>query len=381
MDEGPEWPVPYGLNPSTPTWAVPDDVDESSNLPINKDVRAYLSECLSLLPNRVIYCPEQQCVVGMRGSMRAPDSYAEYPMLSIYFAKHRMKKYPFDALRNGIVWPEPYVVLNTIMRRLKTHRFLKENPESEEIPERIRNVIAPGLEIPPGSEGDLLEVTYQDRKTAEGHLTKIFEGPEAKQDLDGFFDGLLGPDHASLYHNKTRIRVSSSIQFRSNAERLQVAQFVRKVWYVEKILSLTKKISEESQSVISDPEAVWDILADLQNEWTYNSDQDSIIGDVAIFIKTRPSVLEEFREQLKESRLMMYAKIRNWLPKGEKFKIYRGTTIADDGSVKVSLNFTEHAQVTSAFVALKVLPLTGQNFVYKVEITFECRYMSKTNEG
>ncbi|QLL31843.1 hypothetical protein HG536_0B07110 [Torulaspora globosa] len=96
----------------------------------------------------------------MRRWMTVPDSFAEYPLLAIYFAKFRLRKYPFDVLRNDINWPEPYVVLNTIMKRLRSHRFLKGNADAATIPEDIRKVIALGVVIPNGLEDEVLEMPY-----------------------------------------------------------------------------------------------------------------------------------------------------------------------------------------------------------------------------
>lgn len=199
---------PLALQGPVPSWADPPVQDGREIAPSNEEVRAYLIECFFLLPHRVIYCPSHGCVVGMRGYMNVPDSYAEYPMLAIYFRKFRLRKYPIDVLRNDITWPAPCVVLNTIMRRLRSHRFLKSNRNAATIPDDIRKAISPNLEIPSGKEGEILEVPYSERKSGANQVVKEFEG-DAKEEVEDFFDELLSASHAELCLNRTVIRVTS----------------------------------------------------------------------------------------------------------------------------------------------------------------------------
>lgn len=373
---------PLGLNRTTPSWADPVVQDAIETPPINKEVRAYLSECFFLLPHRVIYCPEHQCVVGMRGYMNVPDSYAEYPMLAIYFAKYRLRKYPFDILRNDITWPEPYVVLNTIMRRLRTHRFLKGNADAASIPDDIRKVIAPNLDIPSGMEGELLEVPYSERKLGANRVMKVFEGQDARLEMESFFDELLGSSHSELYPDTSVIRVVSDYPLRSQADVIVFSEYLRKLWYIEKILVLMNMVpdSVRDRPDLEDPSIVWDLLEDLQHQPVYEPSQNERMTQVAALLKLWPDALEEFQQQRKDCRTFIYSKIRAWLPKKNKVKIYRGTSVLEDGSVKVSLNFTEYSYIKSAYISFRpVSSREAPHHLEKVLATFECRHV--TREG
>lgn len=311
--------------------------------------------------------------------MNVPDSYAEYPMLAIYFAKYRLRKYPFDILRNDISWPEPYVVLNTIMRRLRTHRFLKGNVDAASLLDDIRKVIAPNLEIPSGMEGELLEVPYSERKLGANRVMKVFEAEDTRLDIENFFDELLGPSHSELYPDSSVIRVVSDYPLRSHLDVVVFSQYLRKLWYIEKILVLMSMVpdSVRDRPELDDPSLIWDVLSTLQCQLVYEPSQNERMALAASLLKAWPDELEEFQQHRKDCRTFIYSKIRAWLPKKNKVKIYRGTSVLEDGSVKVSLNFTEYAYIKSAYMSLR--PVSRGGVPEKVLATFECRHV--TREG
>lgn len=374
---------PLGLRTTTPSWAEPSEPN-ATETPESKEVRAYLAECFFLLPHRVIYCPEHQCVVGMRGYMHVPDSYAQYPMLAIYFAKYRLRKYPFDTLRNDISWPEPYVVLNTIIRRLRAHRFLKGNDHAASIPDDIRKVIAPDLEIPDGMEGELLEVPTCERNVGVSQVMKVFEGDGQRQELESFFNDLFGPSHSELYPDSSDIRVVSDYPLRFSEDVTVFSVYLRKLWYIEKILVLANMVPESvmDRQDLKDSSVVWDILDRLEQEPMYEPSQDRSMTKAAALLKRWPDELDDFQQQRKDCRTFVYSKIRAWLPRTKKIKIYRGTSVLDDGSVKISLNFTEYVYIKSAYISLR--PVSDREAPAKILTTFGCRHVAlkglKTHE-
>lgn len=76
-------------------------------------------------------------------------------MRAIYFAKDTVGKYPNETFQNGILWREPYVVMDKIMKRLIKHKFMKSNADKL-IPDQIKDVIAPDLKLPAGRGDDIL---------------------------------------------------------------------------------------------------------------------------------------------------------------------------------------------------------------------------------
>lgn len=372
---------PLGFQGPTPIWADSKEQDSEEEAPLDRELRAYLTECFFILPHRVIYCPEHQCVISMRGAMSVPDSYADYPLLAIYFAKFRLRKYPFDSLRDDIVWPPAYVVLNTIMRRLQTHRYLKGNANADTIPGDIRKAIAPNLEVPSGMEGELLEIPYSERKISRNRVTRALEGENVSRELKEFFTGLLGPDHAKLYPNISVIYIVSDYPIRTPLDLKSFAQSLRQLWYIEKIMVLVNMVTDSCRrdaAAVQNPSTVWSLMEDLQSRPAYTREQDVKMTQASVLLKAFPEEMEEFEQQRKDCRTFIYSQVRRWLPKKEKVKIYRGTSVSDDGSVKVSLNFTGYAYIKLAHISLRpVLAREAPFEALKVVTTFECRHVTR----
>lgn len=318
--------------------------------------------------------------------MNVPDSFARYPQLAIYFAKFRLRKYPYDVLRNDLNWPEPYVVLNTIMKRLRSHRFLHGNAKAATIPEEIRKVIAPGLEIPNDRKDEVLEMPYSARKVSAyvPPVIEVLRGPDTRDDVAKFFQRLVSEEHSVLYPEGATIRLVADYPTRTEADLKVLTQYLRKLWYIEKILALHKKLPE----AVSDQDRnfpsskIWSTLEELQAYSIYLPGQDGLMTRVANIMKMFPEQVRELEQHRKDCRTYIYSQIRAWLPQA-KYKIYRGTRALDDDSIKVSLNFTEYPFLKSAFIFLRAVPPRSGDPTEadKVLVTFECRHTAGDSSG
>ncbi|QLL31849.1 hypothetical protein HG536_0C00160 [Torulaspora globosa] len=137
--------------------ARPSDDEDLLLEPVDEELRKFLTDCVCPLQHRVVYCPPLNCLVGTIGSVTLPEAYRSCPMLAIYYAKFRMRKRPFSYLHEGIQWPEPYVVWNTIAKKMQSHPYVRAR--STDVIDELKLAIAGDVVVPPGKDNELLEKT------------------------------------------------------------------------------------------------------------------------------------------------------------------------------------------------------------------------------
>ncbi|QLQ78874.1 hypothetical protein HG537_0B02220 [Torulaspora globosa] len=158
------------------------------------DLRNFILESFAIIPHRVIYLPFRHVVKGLRGSMKVPESYWRYPMLAVFFAKYRMQKYPYDYLSDDITWPEPYVVYNTIVKKMRAHKYLKNAPEEKkELLRKLMSGLAKDVVVPKGCENVVLETSSQERQETAKRTFTFPNSYILDKDVFEFFSSLFRP--------------------------------------------------------------------------------------------------------------------------------------------------------------------------------------------
>lgn len=83
------------------------------------------------------------------GSTKLPKEYAEHPQLALFYYSYMINKNLVTVTRSELTfeWPKPYVVLNTIVKRLENHTFIIQN-KYKQLPYIVKNQIGKGIECP-----------------------------------------------------------------------------------------------------------------------------------------------------------------------------------------------------------------------------------------
>lgn len=346
----------------------------------SKELRNFIAESFRLFPHRVVYIPGRQRVKSMRGSMKLPPSYRRCPMLAIDFAKFRLRKYPYGVLHDDIKWPEPYVVYNTMVKRMQAHKYLRNDPNRDEFIQKLMIPISHGVVVPEGCENVVLERPSRERKECSRRTFNLLNADTVDKDLEQFFSNLLSPPNTNFWGNQdVAIELISLYITYSDPVQYSFACQIREAWYMDYIAEQKKQrgdVASSHQTEIIDDVHFWRTLKRLRSKWNMEDEEKSEANALAAYLRASTDFEDEFVKAHKRARSELYSMVRRWLPITEKIKIYKtGISPEIDGWVKVGVNFLDHPEITAASVSLKVFANAAEpDKIDTTRVKFSCRY-------
>lgn len=346
----------------------------------SKEFRNFIAESFRFIPHKVVYSPGRQRVISIRGSMKLPPNYRRYPMLAIFFSKFRLRKYPYDILHEDINWPEPYVVYNTIVKRMQAHKYLKDDANRDEFIQKLMAPISRGVIIPAGCENVVLEVPPREKKESSRRTFNLLNADTVDKDLEQFFSNLLSPANTNFWGNQdVAIELISLYITYSDPVQYAFACQIREAWYMDYIAEQKKQRGDVASSHLTDiidDSHFWRTLQLLETKWNMEDEEKSEANALAAYLRASPDFEDEFVKTHKMTRSDLYRRVRIWLPLSENIKVYKTAISPDiDGWVKVGVNFLDHPEITTASVGLKVFANAADpDKIDTIRVKFCCRY-------
>lgn len=161
--------------------------NDASASRVAKDLRM-VYDVLMVFPYTIVHKRENKVLLTPRGTIKIHESYQAYPILAIFYVKYLTGKFPYEVIPTDLDWPEPYVILNTILMCLKEPSFFA-NKDKEYFTKRLHDVVAPELTIPESRQDEILG---ERRRTHPNAIKKISENftnsPEVRSRVQKFFE-------------------------------------------------------------------------------------------------------------------------------------------------------------------------------------------------
>nr|CAA39902.1 unnamed protein product [Lachancea waltii] len=230
-------------------------MSEAQKIPKITDHDGYhncLKECCLVGTVDVLYVPQLKELVSPYGSTKLPKEYSEHPQLALFYYSYMINKNTASAARSELTfeWPKPYVVLNTIVKRLESHIFVVRNKYTQ-LPSIVKKHIGEGIECPTNDSIEELTPFLDPRKR---HPIIIRLGPK-REALD-FFTELTDLEAAqSKYENlsKLEVRISCRQWFGSSLDVERSARTIRRLWLLEMVMSRAESIQQAAAAEDQEP--------------------------------------------------------------------------------------------------------------------------------
>nr|P13778.1 RecName: Full=Trans-acting factor B; AltName: Full=REP1 [Zygosaccharomyces rouxii]CAA26244.1 unnamed protein product [Zygosaccharomyces rouxii] len=370
-----------------------------------------MNDVLMTYPYTVIHLPAQNMLSTAKGMVNIAENYRDYPILAIFYVKYLMKKLPYGVIPVNLEWPEPYVVLNTILKRLKEHKFFA-NKDKEDFAERLHKLIAPDVSIPESRKDEILGQQKKERVVTKTINENFLDPVNARPRLQRFFEKL---HNGTLVENlevglcKVEILVSSKAMLGQSFKLQIMAANVRELWVGEMVCNMITNETDygfdegggdddegssvevqnsqsaspgqdqEAQRAPEAPETssqLFDkIVSALQDDPDSAKAQLGQCRKLASYLLSHKREQEDFFMQTKDTRARLYLDLKGCLGSSWKFSIYRGVRCKQNGQLKVSLKPSNSGHLSGFWVNIK---MTSQgNTLDDIRLQVRCDILGK----
>lgn len=383
-------------------------------------------EVLMTLPYFTVHVPAKNLLVTPKGTVQIPENYREYPVLAIFYLKYLMKKHPYETLPFELTWPEPYVVVNTITKRLREHKMFA-NQNTDVYVERLQKAIGSGIVIPENKKDEILGQPKK-RKNITREITETFtDQSTTKRKLRQFFkklqSGKLGEDlDQGLCKVKVLISCKALLGEHSH-DFNSMAGDARKVWVREMVRSMVSNensINEDNDhekdrrttstsgvlesitaqaenkdfkpsalsfckfenGAIETEESFWNAVSELENNPITTQTQLEECARLAAFLTDHRELLQTFTRQKDNTRALFYLNLKGCLGTTWDFRIYRGIRWKKNGQLKVSFKIKNCPHISSYWVNVELTSKyeSHRNIVDDVLLELTCDVQERETE-
>ncbi|SCU98552.1 LAFA_0G18712g1_1 [Lachancea sp. 'fantastica'] len=348
---------------------------------------ACIKECFMIGNTEVLYIPQKKAHVSPYGETSLPEEYSNHPQLALFYYSYMIDEHTFTAIRSNLLfeWPQPYVILNTIVRRLECHRFIVNN-NYHWLPDQLKDFIGHGLECPNKNSIEGLTPFPESRRRRTIHIClgpadKIFE----------FFEKLTNMDAArSKFPHLSRLNVRFSCLkgFGNSLERVQrLARAIRKVWIYELVSSggatgqrkgaSSVKLEKTSgageqfdgqeqaqeqepaqdnfQHEITDAASFWEKLSELESHrLVAGADDARQLKKAGAYLQSDADLQKEFKRNKNMVKNIFYSYVKSLMSAEGQVKFNRGVKCLQNGIVNVNLSYGPCKWIKAVTVSLAV---------------------------
>lgn len=279
------------------------------------------------------------------------------------------------------------MVLNTIFKRLKEHKFFA-NKDKEYFAEKLHKLIAPGVSIPGSKKDEILGQQKKGSVVTKTFSERLIDPVNAKSRLERFFEKLLNgtlveTPEAGLC--KVELLISSKAVLGQSLKFQIMAANVREIWVGEMVCNMIAKETgngfdegggdddegssvevqnSQSASPAQDQEAqrtpetssqLFDkIVSALQDDPGSVKAQLGQCRKLANYLLSHKREQEDFLTQTKDIRARLYLDLKGCLGSSLKFNIYRGLRCKQSGQLKVSLKPSNSGHLSGYLVNIEL---------------------------
>lgn len=388
-----------------------------------------LLEVLMTFPYTVGYMPTKNLLATSRGPVNIPKKYHEYPLLAIFYVKYLIKKNPYALVPTDLNWPEPYVIMNTIINRLRNHKLFV-NSLTDAYVKKLHKAIAPGLRIPESKKDERLGQPKKTQNISKEITENFTDSLNAREKLDQFFAQM---QDGSLTRNlegglcKVKVIISCKALFENDMQSLNgMAANARKLWVGETVCALVSNTSSidsnlddnvddnndndgennangnyeeehttETQTAPAAPDTVPETsqaqeaemtkqdfkrtTVTLQNDLEITQQQFHQCSKIATYLKNHEQDYKNFVQQKNTARSHFYLSLKECLGSSWKLRIYRGIRWKKNGQLRASFKTLEYSHISSFWVNIELI--SRENALDDIILVLTCDVQEKESES